>query len=200
MRPVRLLIVFAAIVTALVQTATADPREAVVAVRDTLSKAHAVVVTDAPKDEKLAALRDLARQLIDTHEMGRRAIGARLGEQPASQQAEFLDLFDEVIVRSYLQKLLFFRRPHFAFDHEEVGNSTVTVHTRILTEKDEFFVDYEMHQRDGKWIASDVIIEGMSLAHNYAQQFDALLRSRSFAELLELMRGRVVLLRAASPS
>jgi phospholipid transport system substrate-binding protein len=188
------------IVAGLARTATADPKDAVVAVRDTLSKAHAVVVTEAPKDEKLASLRDLARQLIDTHEMGRRAIGARLGEQPATQQEEFLDLFDEVIVRSYLQKLLFFRRPRFAFDPEAVANGAVTVHTRILTEKDEFLVDYEMHQRDGMWVASDVIIEGMSLTHNYAQQFDALLRTRSFGELLELMRGRVVLLRATSPS
>src|SRR5215469_13242547 len=164
MRPVRLVTTLLMIVAGLARTAAADPKDALMAVRDTLSKAHAVVVTEAPKDEKLAALRDLARQLIDTHEMGRRAIGARLGEQPASQQEEFLDLFDEVIVRSYLQKLLFFRRPRFAFDHEEVGNGAVTVRTRILTEKDEFLVDYEMHQRDGKWVASDVIIEGMSLA------------------------------------
>jgi phospholipid transport system substrate-binding protein len=193
-------IVLVATVAFLARAATADPKDAVVAVRNTLSKAHAIVETNAPKDEKLAALRDLARQLIDTHEIGRRAIGARLGEQPVIEQKEFLDLFDEAIVRSYLQKLLFFRRPRFAFDHEETASEAVTVHTRILTETDEFLVDYEMHQRDGTWIASDVIIEGMSLTHNYAQQFEALLRSRSFSELLELMRGKLVQLRATSPS
>jgi phospholipid transport system substrate-binding protein len=186
--------------TILAHPASGAPEDAVRAVRDTLSKAHAVVLADESKDQKLAELRDLARDLIDTHEMGRRAIGARLTEQPSAQQEEFLDLFDEVIVRAYLQKLLFFRRPHFAFDHEDIRDGAVTVHTRILTERDEFLVDYEMHQRDGRWLASDVTIEGMSLTHNYAQQFAALLRARSFGELLELMRGKLVQLRAENPS
>jgi phospholipid transport system substrate-binding protein len=180
--------------------AAGPPEDAVGTVRVTLSKAHAVVLADESRDEKLVALRVLARQLIDTREMGRRAIGARLSEQPEAQQEEFLDLFDEVIVRSYLQRLLFFRRPRFAFDQEEAGQGIVTVHTRILTERDEFLVDYEMHQRDGGWVASDVVIEGMSLTHNYAQQFNALLRTRSFGELLEMMRGKLVQLRAENPS
>jgi len=189
-----------AVIAILARAAAGAPEDAVGALRDTLSKAHAVVLADQAKDQKLAVLRELARQLIDTHEMGRKAIGARLGEQPAAQQEEFLDLFDEVIVRSYLQKLLLFRRPHFVFDHEEIGDGAVTVHTRILTERDQFLVDYKMHQRAGTWIASDVIIEGMSLTHNYAQQFEALLRGRTFGELLEMMRGKLSQLRAESPS
>ena len=76
----------------------------------------------------------------------------------------------------------------------------MVVHTRILTDKDEFLVNYEMHQRDGAWVASDVVVENISLAQNYAQQFQELLRSRSFDELLELMRGKVEGLRAKSTS
>ncbi|HKA30046.1 MAG TPA: ABC transporter substrate-binding protein, partial [Candidatus Binatia bacterium] len=113
---------------------------------------------------------------------------------------EFFNLFDELIVRSYLQKLLFFRQPRFAFGQEETAKDTVIVHTRILTDKDEFFVNYEMHQRDGTWLASDVVIENISLTQNYAQQFQELLRSRSFDDLLELMRGKVAGLRAKAAS
>ena len=54
--------------------------------------------------------------------------------------------------------------------------------------------------RNRIWVASDVVIEGMSLTHNYAQQFNALLRTRSFGELLEMMRGKLVQLRAENPS
>jgi len=46
-------------------------------------------------------LRELARQLVDTHAMGRRAIGASFSEKTAAQQEEFLRLFDELIVRAY---------------------------------------------------------------------------------------------------
>jgi len=178
----------------------AAPAGAVDAVRDTLGKARAVVLTDDTHEQKLEALHELARHLMDTRAMGRRAIGPKLAEQSAAQQEEFLKLFDELIVRSYLQKLLFFRQPRFAFGKEEVGQDTVLVHTRILTDKDEFFVDYEMHQHDGAWVASDVVIENISLTKNYAQQFQELLRSRSFDDLLELMRTKVAGLRAKSDS
>jgi len=170
------------------------------AVRDTLDKARAIVLRDDSHEQKLTALHELARHLMDTREMGRRAIGSAFSAQPAAKQEEFLNLFDELIVRSYLQKLLFFRKPQFAFGEEEVGHETVIVHTRILTDKDEFFVDYDMHQREGAWVASDVVIEHISLTQNYAQQFQELLRSRSFDDLLELMRGKVAGLRAKSSS
>ena len=182
------------------QSAVSPPNEAVGAVRDTLAKARAVVLTDDSREQKVAALHELARHLMDTREMGRRAIGSRLAEQPAAQQEEFLTLFDELIVRSYLQKLLFFRQPRFAFGEEESGPDAVIVHTRILTDKDQFFVDYEMHPRDGGWMASDIVIENISLTQNYAEQFKALLRSRSFDELLELMRQKVAGLRARADS
>jgi phospholipid transport system substrate-binding protein len=180
--------------------AAAAPDGAVNAVRDTLGKARALVLTDDPREQKLAGLRELARHLMDTREMGRRALGPRFAEQPAAQQEEFLELFDELIVRSYLQKLLFFRQPRFAFGEEETKHESVIVHTRILTDKDEFFVDYEMRQRDGAWVASDVVIENVSLTQNYAQQFRELLQSRSFDELLVLLRGKVAGLRAKSDS
>jgi phospholipid transport system substrate-binding protein len=200
MRSTRLAVALAAVMTFAARGGTPPADGALSAVRDTLDKARAVVLTDQSDEQKLAALRELARQLMDTHEMGRGAIGPAVGEQPAPQQEEFLTLFDELIVRSYLQKLLFFRRPRFAFGEEESGHEAVIVHTRILTEKDEFYVNYEMHQRDGRWVASDVVVENISLTQNYAQQFQELLRSRSFADLLELMRSKVAGLRAKSSS
>jgi phospholipid transport system substrate-binding protein len=180
--------------------AVAPPGGAVAAVRDTLTKASAVVASADSREQKLAALHELARHLMDTREMGRKAIGPRLAEQPAARREEFLSLFDELIVRSYLQKLLFFRQPRFAFGEAETGQDAVVVHTRIVTDKDEFYVDYAMHQRDGAWVASDVVIESISLTQNYSQQFAELLRSRSFDELLELLRGKVAGLRAKAAS
>src|SRR5262245_12209680 len=176
------------------------PGGAVASVRDTLMKASAVVASADTREQKLAALHELARHLMDTREMGRKAIGPRLAEQPAAQQEEFLSLFDELIVRSYLQRLLFFRQPRFAIGEAEAGQDPVVVPTRIVTDKDEFYVDYTMHQRDGGWVASDVVIESVSLTQNYSQQFAELLRSRSFDELLELLRGKVAGLRAKAAS
>src|SRR5215467_3432225 len=152
MRPTRRITALAVLVATVAHGAVAAPGGAVGAVRDTLDKARAIVLTDDSHEQKLEALHELARHLMDTQAMGRRAIGPRLAEQPEAKQEEFLKLFDELIVRSYLQKLLFFRQPRFAFGKEESGQDAVIVHTRIVTDKDEFLVDYEMHQRDGTWV------------------------------------------------
>src|SRR5262249_49879268 len=99
-------------------------------------------------------------------------------------------LFDQLIVRAYLQKLLLFRDPRFAYGEPHGSGDRVIVPTTIVTAKDEYHVDYEMSQRDGRWIATDVIVEGVGLTDNYRSQFANLLRDRSFQELLDLMRSK----------
>ena len=44
-------------------------------------------------------------------------------------------------------------------------------------------------------VATDVIVEGISLSDNYYEQFSSLLRGRSFEELLDLMRRKTRRLR-----
>ena len=43
----------------------------------------------------------------------------------------------------------------------------------------------------GRWLATDIVIEGISMTSSYADQFTSLLRDRSFDELLDLMRRKV---------
>ena len=62
--------------------------------------------------------------------------------------------------------------------------------TKIITTNAEYYVDYEMREREGRWVATDVIVENISLSDNYRAQFASLLRGRSFEELLELMRRK----------
>ena len=108
----------------------------------------------------------------------------------------YFELFDHVIVRAYLQKLLLFRKPHFGYYRKpRPEGDVVMVGTKIITSKDDYFVDYEMRQRDGRWFATDVIVEGISLSDNYHAQFSSLLRGRSFDELLDLMRRKTRRLR-----
>src|SRR5262245_40935422 len=163
MRPSRLTSSLAAIIAFAAHAEAPSPSGATYPVRETLAQVGAVMLSDQSDEQKRAALRELARKLLDTHEMGRRAIGAPLDEQPAPEQDEFLNLFDDVIVRSYVTKLLFFRQPRFAFGNEEARGDAVVVHTQIVTDNDKFRVDYVMHRRNDGWMASDIVIEGVAL-------------------------------------
>lgn len=188
--PLRRSTLVPALALALSLQGAAGPDAALESVKETLSAAHDAVTGDGTREEKLASLRAVARLMLDTRAMGRRAIGDVLEAQPPDQQAEYLELFDHVIVRAYLQKLLLFRKPRFEYHRPERQGEIVLVRTRIITPKDEYSVDYEMLERDGRWVATDVIVEGVSLSDNYHEQFASLLRGRSFEELLELMRQK----------
>ena len=164
--------------------------EALAVVKKTLTAARKVVDADGTRDEKLVSMRALARDMLDTRAMGRHAVGDVLAEQPP-------ELFDHVMVRAYLSKLLLFRKPRFGYRKPWPKGDAVMVETKIITSKDEYHVDYEMKESEGRWLATDVIVEGISLSDNYRAQFSSLLRGRSFEELLDLMRRKTRRVREA---
>lgn len=182
------LVLVLALAAARLAATTSD--DAVAVVRKTLDAALAVVRAGGTSDDRLVALRAVARDMLDTRAMGRRAMGDVLAAQPPQQQEEYLELFDQLIVRAYLQKLLLFRNPSFGYGQPQRNGDAVIVATTIVTSKDEYHVDYEMRERDGRWGATDVIVEGIGLTENYRDQFSSLLRDRSFADVLELMRHK----------
>ena len=170
--------------------ATAAGDDPSASVRAALAKASAAAA-EQTRDAQLAHLRIVAHALVDTREMGRRAIGARFNTYTEAQQQEFLRLFDELFVRSYLQKLLLFRNPTFRVGREQQRGDTTFVPTQIVVNEDSYAVEYEMLRENGEWRASDVVVEGVSMTSNYSDQFASLLRDRSFDELLDLMRRKV---------
>ena len=61
-------------------------------------------------------------------------------------------------------------------------------------------VEYRMHQRGPRWLVYDVIVEGVSLVANYRSQFNTIVRTSSYAELIHRIRGRVAELTAPPAS
>jgi phospholipid transport system substrate-binding protein len=161
------------------------------AVRATLAEVQALNVAGRSQEEAAEAVRRMARRLVDTRDMGRRAAAPKFAEWSGAQQTEFLDLFDELFVRSYLQKLLLFRGPTFRVDRAAAAGDHVMVDTTIVTAHDSYEVSYDMHLVDGQWLATDVIVEGVGMTSSYADQFASILRDRSVDDLLALLRRKV---------
>src|SRR5262249_35246606 len=119
------------------QTPDAGPAATVQAL---LEKADLGASASKTRDEQLTAVRAAARQLVDTRAMGRTALGPSFSTYSEAQQQEFLRLFDELVVRSYLQKLLLFRQPTFRFGKSEKRGEAVIVNTDVVTGKDAYEV------------------------------------------------------------
>ena len=61
--------------------------------------------------------------------------------------------------------------------------------TRIVTKSGtEVPVDYRMLKRSDRWLVYDVVIEGVSLVANYRTQFNKIIQTSSYAELVRKMK------------
>jgi phospholipid transport system substrate-binding protein len=158
--------------------------------RQVLEEARRIVDSQKTHNEKLADLSRLLSDFLDTDTMGRQALDKHWERFSSEQRKEFLQLFRELFQRTYVQKLLLFEKPDFAYVGERVDGSHAHVDTKILTPRDEFLVAYELEQAGGSWKAVDIRIEDLSLTVNFRRQLDRLLQKESPAELLARMRKR----------
>jgi len=159
--------------------------------RAVLEQSNRIVHENGDRKQKLVALADLLRGFLDTDALARLAAGKHLEGRTPEQTAEFLRLFRELFVRTYVQRLLLFDAPDFSYGQERVTGETATVPTQIITPHDRFEVDYSLRHTPEGWRATDILVEKVSLAQNFRAQFDSALAKDSFDGLLERLRKKV---------
>jgi phospholipid transport system substrate-binding protein len=159
--------------------------------RVVLERSNAIVRGPGDRKEKLGALGTLLRDFLDTDALARLAADAHLEGRSEDEVREFLTLFHEFFVRTYVQRLLLFDAPDFAFGAETVTADTARVGTEVVTPGDRFAVDYTLRRTPAGWRATDIEVEGVSLARNFRSQFDAAVAKESFQGLLARLRAKV---------
>jgi len=179
---------FGAVVLALSSMASAmTPLECT---RQTLEQTRVIVDSNAPHNQQLSDLSALLQRFLDTDAMGKAALDKNWSKFSPAQQKEFLSLFRELFQRTYVQKLLLFERPDFAYVGEEITGAQARVDTKIVTPRDEFAVVYQMRADGDRWLATDIKIEDLSLTANFRRQLDRLLDKSSVEEVLNRMRRK----------
>lgn len=159
--------------------------------RQIMDKSHDIVVGPGDNKQKVTTLNTLLRGFLDTDAMGRQAMGRHLDGRSPEQVREFLDVFRELFVRTYVQRLLLFDVPDFGYKAEKIEGDRASVGTEIITPKDRFSVDYRMKRTPEGWKATDILVEDASLGDNFRSQFDAALAKESFDSLMERLRKKV---------
>ncbi len=159
--------------------------------RAILEASNRIVTGEGDRNEKLAALKRLLRDFLDTDALGRASMGRHLEGVSAEEERRFLDLFRDLFVRTYVQRLLLFEVPRFAYGEEAIEGDTARVATEIVTDRDRFAVDYRLRRTPDGWRATDILIEGVSLAANFRAQFDRALSKDSFSALLDKLERKL---------
>ena len=168
-----------------------DPDGPLAVTRTVLAKSNEIVRGAGDRKEKLVALSGLLDGYLDTDALADLAAKRHLEGRSAEEVAEFRRLFHDFFVRTYVQRLLLFDAPEFTFGEETVTGDDARVATAVVTTRDRFAVDYTLRRGPAGWHATDIAVEGVSLAQNFRAQFDAAVARDSFAGLLERLRAKV---------
>jgi phospholipid transport system substrate-binding protein len=144
----------------------------------------------APERRK-ASVRRISEGIFDYRDTARRALGRHWGARTPQEQAEFVQLFADLLDRAYFAKIEQYQGEKVRYTDESIEGSEALVRTRILTPRGtDMPVDYRMHFVDGRWRVYDVSIEGVSLVSNYRTQFNKIVQTESYESLVQKLRAR----------
>ena len=152
--------------------------------------------------EKQNERRDQLRQVIsarfDFAEMAKRSLGPHWQRQNADEQGQFVSLFTGVLERSYADQIEAYDGEEISYGRETGDQDHAEVETKLVTNKGQnFSINYKLRVVNGDWKVYDVIIENISLVNNFRAQFNRVLASASFAELLKKLQSKSPEIRAA---
>lgn len=154
--------------------------------------ADAALKGEAKTTERRAALRHVMESAIDFSEAARRALAAHWRTRSQIEREEFIGLFKDLVTHSYIRVMEPYAGETVQIVGESPTNGTATVLTRIERRQGEPVpIDYRMHVRGTRWLIYDVLVEGVSLVGNYRVQFNTIVQTSSYEELVRRMRARV---------
>lgn len=135
-------------------------------------------------------------EVLDVPAMGKAALTDQWSALPAAQKTRYTDLLARLVRKiAYPNARKFFDSFQVKFGAEEkrtdgriVAKTTVTP----LKKKDiDVDVSYLMAETGGRWRVVDVITDGESLVLDYRNQFQKIIREKTFGGLIGKMEKRL---------
>jgi phospholipid transport system substrate-binding protein len=144
---------------------------------------------DSRGNARRTAVRKIADDIFDFQETAKRSLARHWQPRTAAERDEFVKLFSDLLERSYISKIELYGGEKIVYINDTVEGDQGVVRTKIITKSGaEVPVEYRMLKRGDRWLVYDVVIEGVSLVANYRTQFNKIIQTSSYAELVKKMK------------
>jgi phospholipid transport system substrate-binding protein len=166
--------------------------------KETIDKVLAILKDkELKKSSHTAERRTLIRKEVgarfDFAEMSKRALGMHWQKRTPEEKKEFVSLFSDLLEKTYINKIEGYSSEKIVYEDQVLDGDYATVKTRITTTKNvEIPIVYRMLRTGSKWSVYDVVIEEVSLISNYRTQFNKIIKTGSYEELIRKMKGKQV--------
>ncbi len=131
----------------------------------------------------LERLKDVINSFIDFEELSRRGLGRYWDERTEQEQADFVNVFRELIRNSSVQKLSVHTADSVQYLHESINGTDATVNTVAYKHPNEIEIVYRMHKVGDEWMVFDMIVDGASTVRNYRDSFHREIAATSYSEM-----------------
>jgi len=146
---------------------------------------------DGKTTERRTAVRKIANNIFDFQETAKRSLGRHWQARTPAERDEFTQLFSDLLEHAYFGKIDRYSGENVNYVGESVEGDQATVRTKILTKQgSEVPVDYRLLREGAQWRVYDVVIEGVSLIANYRTQFNKIIQTSSFNDLIAKMKAK----------
>lgn len=146
---------------------------------------------DSRVDERRSAIRKIANNTFDFRETAKRSLARHWRKRTPEEQKEFAALFGNLLERAYFSRIDEYGGEQITYRGERIDGDRATVRSTIVTKHgSEVPVDYRLLKRGEHWLVYDVVIEGVSLVSNYRTQFNKIIRTSSYEELVKRMKAK----------
>jgi phospholipid transport system substrate-binding protein len=145
------------------------------------------------KKERGHKIRETVEKRFNFEEMAKRSLAIHWKDRTPAEQKEFVSLYTDLLEDTYINKIERYEDEKVDYTAEKSDGDYATVKTIITTIKGtKIPVDYRIFKKGAKWEVYDIIVEGVSLVNNYRSQFNQIIRSGSYEELLERLKKKTM--------
>jgi phospholipid transport system substrate-binding protein len=153
-----------------------------------------VKVLDDPsmaRQDRRAAVRKIAHEAFDVTEAAQRVLARHWQARTPAEREEFTQLFADLLERTYIARMDEYGGERIRYVGESIDGNFASVRARIVTRTGtEVAVESRMNLRGDRWLIYDILIENVSLVANYRSQFDRIVRSSSYEELVRRLKTK----------
>ena len=108
--------------------------------------------------------------------------------QDATAQDKFVTEFQRMVRNSSAKRLELYRADSTIYEPAKMKkDNEARVVAHLWNKGKEAVLEYKMTQVNGKWMAWDLVIDDLSTARNYKDQFSQILKTKSFADLIDII-------------
>ena len=143
------------------------------------------------REQRWASIGRIINDRFDFRSMSQSVLATSWQEATTEEKRQFVEYFSQYLEDTYRTKIESYSDQRVEYLAEQVRKDRATVDTAVVTTDKRIPITYRLKLTKGKWVAYDVVIEGISLVNNYRSTFSAIVKAGGMDGLLTDLEGRI---------